>query len=179
MREEVVKKIKFDSGEFWCDNKGSYYVVKINHWYHTIEFESLGGASPDWNAFKNFCLSDKDMVKEVKWALKEYRRKYPIFIKDREGMSGCYDISLYVSKAYHEWAEEIGAKKVLNLHISCADKLNEGIPDMFVGDLLEILYYMNNNIICNLGKEKRHCYKYVRLKRNSQMERVNSICGSR
>ena len=82
----------------------------------------------------------------------------PIFIKDREGISGCYDISLYVSKAYHKWAEEIGVKKVLNLHISCADKLNEGIPDMFVGDLLEILYHIDNNIIYNLGKEKKHCY---------------------
>ena len=23
MREEVIKKDKFDAGEFWCDNKGS------------------------------------------------------------------------------------------------------------------------------------------------------------
>ena len=26
MREEVIKKVKFDAGEFWCDNKGSYYI---------------------------------------------------------------------------------------------------------------------------------------------------------
>ena len=75
MREEVIKKIKLDSENYWCDNNGSYYAVRINHSNHTIEFEDLGGASPDWNAFKNFCLSDKDMVKELKWALTEYKRK--------------------------------------------------------------------------------------------------------
>ena len=178
MREEVIKKIKLDSENYWCDNNGSYYAVRINHSNHTIEFEDLGGASPDWNAFKNFCLSDKDMVKELKWALTEYTRKYPVFIKERNGMSGCYDITLYISKATHEWAEELAGKKVLNVHISCADKLNEGIPDMFAGDLLEILYFMKNDIICNIGKEKRQYYKYMKLRKNPQVERISSVCGS-
>ena len=100
MRKTVIKKIRFDYG--------SYFMVKIDHEYHTIEFESLGGASPNWDSFKNFCLSDRDIVKELKWALTGYRRKYPIYIGEREGMSGCYDITLYISKAAHEWAEEFG-----------------------------------------------------------------------
>ena len=118
------------------------------------------------------------MVKELKWALTDYKRKYPVFIKDRDGMSGCYDITLYISKSAHEWAEELASKKVLNIHISCADKLNEGIPDMFAGDLLEILYFMNNDIICNIGKEKRQYYKYMKLRKNPQVERISSVCGS-
>lgn len=177
MREEVIKKIKFDSSEYWINNGNSYYAVKINHINHTIEFEFLGGGAPDWIAFYNFCVIDRDVVKELKWALTEYKRKYPVFIKDREGMSGCKDITLYISKARHEWAETMNIKKVLHLHISCASKLNEGIPDMFSGDLLEILYHIDNNIIKYLGKGKRIFYKYVR-KNGHQIERINSICGS-
>lgn len=38
MREEVIKKIKFNSTS-WCETNGSYYLVRINHIGHTVEFE--------------------------------------------------------------------------------------------------------------------------------------------
>lgn len=174
MRSSVIKKVKFDSSEYWVNSGSSYYLVKIDHVNHTIEWESLGGAAPDWDSFLNFCLSDRDMRFELEWAMKEYKRKYPAFIGEREGMSGCWDISLYVSKARHEWAEEIAAKKVLSLHISCAGKMNEGIPDMFVGDLLEIMCYIHKKYELDRKLFKRNLYTYSKLKQN-QLIKIKSI----
>ena len=118
------------------------------------------------------------MVAELRWALTEYERLYPIFIKDRQGMSGCYDIELLISKCSHSWAKDYSRKeRVLSLHISCADKMNEGIPDMFSGDLLEILHFMDNDVIYKIKSRKGRLYSYP--KRGSKaIEEVASICGS-
>ena len=174
MRSMVIKKVKFDSAPFWCDNRGSYYLIMIDHDRHMIEFESCGGASPNWDSLVSFCVTDKDVQKELNWAAKEYSRKYPISFNEREGMSGCRDISLFVLDGVpqHSWATNyVRPVQVLRLHISCAGKMNEGIPDMFAGDLLDILVYSN---VKATGKR---LYRYLKPQRFNNVEISDSACG--
>ena len=172
MRGIVIKKIQFDNNH----GTKSYYLVMIDHFNHKIEFEDLGGAAPSWDAVHNFFLVDKDMQKEIHWALTKYKRKFPISFEEREGMSGCRDISLCVHiKATHNWAEKyVPYEEVLRLHISCAGKLNEGIPDMFAGDLLELLVYTTTGD--DLWKKTKKLYKYLK-PRTYNIQTMNSSCG--
>lgn len=93
----------------------------------------------------DFLLHDRDVRQELRWARDEYRRKYPVYLEEREGMSGCWDVRLCYTKyrPKHDWAEEfqMGGVPVLQWHESCAGKMNKGIPDMFSGDLYEFMCY--------------------------------------
>ena len=173
MRNIIVKKIKFFATEKgWGGNTcSSYYAVRINHFTHKVEWEDLGGAAPSFQAFLSFCLSDKDMAKEIKWALTEYRRKYPVFLRE-----SFRDISLYVSKAQHEWAFDIAQTRVLSLHISNFGRMNRGIPDFFIGDFVDILGHFNPDFLSRIGNVKKY-YKY--LKPNYPGKQIDSICGTR
>lgn len=93
-------------------------------------------------------------------------------------MSECRDIPLAISCAQHEWAQEINTKKVLSLHISSVSKLNEGIPDMFIGDLIEILHYIDADLINKLGREEEEMYSYVKM-HSCTFKSIESICGTR
>ena len=144
MREKVIKKIRFDGTEtMWTDGKRtySYYLVMIDHRYHTIEFEHVGGCAPHYIDVLDFVLNDTDIRKELVWAMEEYHRKYPISFETRCGQSGSMDVALYVSKVKHHWSTAYNRKAMVKLHISCHGKLNEGIPDIFSGDLLDLLWY--------------------------------------
>lgn len=149
MKREVIKKIKFDSGESWNGEElkiKSTWLVRIDHMNHVIEFEPLNRTAPLADSVFNFLLTDKDIRKELKWARDEYTRTYPFFFKERNGMSGCYDLTMLYARVKHSWA--MGAVKhecCTSIHISSNEKMNEGIPDMFSGDLYEVLKYLYGN----------------------------------
>lgn len=162
MRNSVVKKIRLDSDQTWNDNKGAYMMVMIDHDSHRIEFENLNSAAPDLDAMINFFLHDKDALKELKWASREYKRTFPIFWRERVGSSGCWDLKLCYSTVRHMWAvsNRQTQHEAYSLHVSCCDKLNEGIDDIFSGDLLDLLLKLREGE--HLSKEKRMYFKYVR-----------------
>ena len=189
-RKMVIKKVRFDSYAIWNDNRGSYYLVMVDHENHQIEFESLGGSAPNVDAFYNFCMSDKDIRKELLWAMTEYKRTYPFYFTYRAGSSGCEDVSMFVSKGKHRWSCSTGrnSEKIFNLHISSCSKLNEGIPDFFSGDLCELLRWMYDSEddldetsfefyreVKN-KKIKRCEYKYMKYKHHF-IHPQNPICG--
>lgn len=158
-KERVIKKVALKASEgFGSYGGNSYWLVMIDHINHQIQFESMGGCAADIDAFTEFCTKDKDVVQELKWAAEEYKRKYPCWVDERTGMSGASDILLFISKADHEWAIPYKRKVVCKLHISMYEKLNQGIPDFFAGDLLEILKYMN------VKKSKDKKFTYIRFK---------------
>ncbi|WP_394916983.1 hypothetical protein [uncultured Robinsoniella sp.] len=193
MREVVVKKVKFDSTDY-CDHRYSFMLIKIDHFYHEIQFETVGGAAPNIKAVLNFLLTDKDVRQELIWACKEYKRKYPIFFKYHEGMSGARNITLCYSKVSHDWAASYKPKQktAYNLHISCANKLNDGINDIFSGDLLDLINFFikEEEIHCeryqfleNLDHIKtklfkRKHYQYLRY-RHKELFTVDSLCYSK
>ena len=151
-RRVAVKKVIFDSSRYWDADWGereeivpSYWLVRIDHDEHKIEFENLGGYAPNAKSVFDFLLHDRDVRQELRWARDEYRRKYPVYLEEREGMSGCWDVRLCYTKyrPKHGWAEEFhpGGVPVLQWHESCAGKMNKGIPDVFSGDLYEFMCY--------------------------------------
>lgn len=192
MREKVIKKVRFDSTEHY-DHRHSFMLVKINHFCHEIQFETIGGAAPNIKAVLNFLLTDKDVRQELIWACKEYKRKYPIFFKYHEGMSGARNITLCYSEVTHDWAASYKPKQktAYKMHISCADKLNEGIEDIFSGDLLDLLDFLVYEEI-NYGRNqfledldhirtklfKREHYKYLRYI-HKELFTVASLCYSK
>lgn len=165
-RNTITKKVRFDSCGGWTDATSNYSLVNIDHNRHTIEFEDLGGGAPLESAVLNFLFTDRDVRQELIWAAKHYTRKYPIFSRERVGMSGCYDISLFVSKTTKEWAagEEFKlCDEVVHWHVSCNDKMNEGVPELFAGDLLSLLQVMFKDKLAVKFEEAKKCeYAYVR-----------------
>lgn len=171
MKNIKIKKVKFDTVNMFYEKSSSVYLVMIDHENHRIEFEKVGGAEPLLVSFLNFMLTDKDIRKEMVWASTEYERKYPIFFKERSGSSGCLDLSLVVSEVSHAWAAGLlqKQKEVLHLHVSATEKLNEGIPDMFSGDMYELIRYfvsngvLNDDLYYDLMRYGANSHEYKRL----------------
>lgn len=164
-RNVVIKKIKFDTWGGWTNASRSFYLVKIDHEMHTVDFSFVDGADPQEASILNFILSDKDVRMELEWAAREYRRKHPVFVKRYVGQSGCSETTLWISKATRDWAagqDFRSCEKVAEWYVSCAGKMGN-IQEMFSGDLLSMLQaLLGKDLARRFSTEKRELYKYAK-----------------
>ena len=185
MRDVVVKRVGLD-GECGGTSK---YLVKVNHEEHKIYFAFIGGCDPLNSSVIQYLCTDRDIVKEIEWVLTQYRRKYPITTAVRTGMSGCVDMRLFAHEHGTDWAQPYVSKLVCDWHISSMNKFNQGIPDMFSGDLVDMLrlYFNYYGWDINSAEEFRECvkvqkrlspkYVYTKLWKPHN-DFVQSLCGS-
>lgn len=106
-------------------------------------------------------LRNKRFVRLMKWYDNNYIRKNPFYVSKREGLSGAIDYKLLVAypikgTGYYK------IKSVAKIHISMNHKLNQGIPEMFIGDFLEII--RSDDYVFNFGTLKYLKIKYKYLK---------------
>lgn len=164
-RNEVVKKVSFDTWGGWTDAQKSFYLVRIDHEQHIVDFAFVDGADPQEESIINFLLSDKDVRQELEWAAREYRRKYPVFVKRYEGQSGCRETTLWISKATRNWAvgqDFRSCEKVAEWYVSCFGKMGNLGP-FFSGDLLSMLQaVLGKDLARRFKTEKRELYKYAK-----------------
>lgn len=184
MREKVIKKIKMQSKGFWSEDSWAICLVMVDHVQHKIEFEQLNHRAPDLSAWLNFVLFDRDVRGELRWALNEFERKHPISFSVHDGMSGARDITFFVHDREHAWVQFHG-RKIFNFHVSCEEKLNEGIPDMFSGDLLDLLLNfwdeeerkeLELNKLRSKNIKRKH-FKFLKFK-NKEVEFAETFCGT-
>lgn len=161
----VIKKVSFDVWSGWGNARRSFFLVKIDHAEHTVDFSFLDGADPQEESVLNFLLSDKDIRQELEWAAREYRRKFPVFVKWYTGQSGNKEVNLFISKSQEAWAtgkDYRSCEKILTWYVSCAGKMPQ-VPEMFSGDLLAIMQaLLGKDLARRFKTEKRELYKYVK-----------------
>lgn len=175
-RKETVKLVKFDGFFGWRNTNPSLCLIKIDHSYHTLCIEYLS-TDPDIDALISFIRNDKDMRKEVKWAIEEYTRKDFIKVEYHEGLSGAIEASLKHTRR-PGWSAPY--KKIWNeggsIHISCYEKIsyikmskcNNNTPynKIFIPDLLELIdtiYEEKGKPIDLSQKGGKKLYKYCEL----------------
>lgn len=177
-----IKKIILDGNNCGWSDRGSCLLVCIDHECHSIQFEHLNGAAPDWSSLQNFLLTDRDVRKELIWAAAEYSRVNPVFFRSRTGISGCWDVTLCYSQVGHSWAAGHNTKEAFSLHVSSFNKLNEGLPDFFAGDLLDLLVFAGHeDLLADLNSAKskayrRESYRYAKYQ-HREYELYDSACG--
>lgn len=189
MRKEVTKVIKVNNP----DGSDPILVLHIDHENHTVDILKSSGCDPTMDNIFDICHADRDIFAELMWAAKEYRRKDDVYINEREGYSGCRDITLYTSHA-PEWARAWMSRSIMTprckLHISMYGKV-EGVKDVFAGDLFDILgYYCSgtDGIFGDYYKMIEECIngephfvstkiKYLKF-HNFKTEKFTSYCGS-
>ena len=184
MRNIIVKKIALQSSTD-SEKFDSYACVRIDHTSHSIEWVDCGGKAPLYWSFISFLANDKDAREELIWAATEYHRKNFAWVEQHVGQHYPHATTTKVKVSrtrIPDWALGINGvgECVLRLHISCFDKLNEGVPQfMFAGDLLDVLAYLESeDELCNLIKYgMRKQYKYMPYRK----EEVNyaGACGRR
>lgn len=161
----VVKKIGFDTWGGWTNARKSFYLVKVDHEQHIVDFAFVDGADPQEESVLNFLLTDRDIHQELDWAFNEYRRKYPVFVKRYEGQSGCQETTLWISKATRDWAagqDFRSCEKVAEWYVSCYGKMGN-IGPFFSGDLLSMLQaLLGKDLARRFKTEKRELYKYAK-----------------
>jgi len=116
----------------------SKYLFTFNKSRHTVSLKTLIGKSLEVKhlkyvldfAFENLGVSEWGTFADYL----NNERKYDYKIKKREGMSGCIDYTL-IHKRTNEEKYDFLVKHVKGLHISMYDKLNEGIENIWLGDL--------------------------------------------
>lgn len=142
MRDIVTKKIKIDNiwSRFSAYNPGSSYVVfEVDHRLHRITFDFEGRNIPS-QTFWGLCLSDKDLMKEIKWGMLEACRSNPAKVVKNGGMSGAATYSVVsMGNHYTNTAKFFAGEKVAMLHISSEDKIEPKFM-MWAGDLAVLLY---------------------------------------
>ena len=111
---------------------GARVLMHVDHEWHRIEFEEASTKPINAGELVELLLGDSDSREELKWALENIHEYGMFFWKQRNGQSGCVDLTLYESRATHGWAATnlSLSHPVLRFHISMAGKLNDGIPDM-------------------------------------------------
>lgn len=109
-------------------------------------------------------LADKDIRKLIlEYQEKGREKSYKMW--HTSGMSGRTDYFITIGKNVGRFA--VPYTKHL-LHVSCADKLNEGFGDreskMYIGDFVELVAYMGWNILGISPKKlrKKSGVKYIR-----------------
>lgn len=161
----VIKKVSFDTWGGWTGARRSFYLIKVDHTEHTVDFSFVDGADPQEDSVINFLLSDKDVRRELEWAAREYRRKFPVFVKRYEGQSGCRETTLWISKNTRKWAagqDFRSCEKVAEWYVSCYGKMGN-IQEFFAGDLLSMLQaLLGKDLARRFSTEKRHLYKYAK-----------------
>lgn len=168
MRTNVAKKIKMCS-----ENGTSYAWIVVDKCEQTVELRLAGGKAPTWEQSVVAMLLDKDVTRLVKQYCTSTRRKNVFGFSTHTGMSGCRDIAInilsYFGGAYHI------IKKVNLLHISCADKLNNGIPKMWIGDFVELAEYLNSGVIAYLRTHRPKWLKPIYV--YETMFQDTDVCG--
>ena len=188
-RTTVVKEVALYTEDYYYNPKWTNAMVRINHQLHTLEYVSCGYGAPMVKSLISFMLNDKDCREEIIWALTKYNRRCDFWIDDREGMSGCRNITLRYRDitGCPEWAVRKTSRVALKVHISCEGKLNEGVPyKMFFGDIAELLcqYYGLQKIMELLANRvkyyKQDLFKYRKLTKwqTETPEYLVSACSS-
>lgn len=137
------KRIKVYTKNFAGEKRSTYVNVIIQD--RNISIESGRDLTVEnlWSL-----LADREINKEVKQFLKEYKRLYPFKIKEHQGFSGCREYKLFVAKQNKITSQEV---KVESLYVSCNYKISSSTY-MYLGDLIEFLNYIDGESLNNLLK---------------------------
>lgn len=152
MRKDVIKLVEFNRnskffGRYAGENLSTpaKYLFRINHENHMVYMNVVNGSSSPtiWNVIQ-FLFLDRDVQKELIWAMAKFERKNTLCYSIRRGVSGCKDLDVFYSRGYcgDGWIfnHYKNRKTVLSLHLSCFNKINEqNNLEIFSGDLLDIL----------------------------------------
>lgn len=129
---DIAKKIKFKSAGY------GWLVIQNN----SIGYRHCNGPMPKASNVLHMMLADRDVRRLVReYASHGY--EHCRYIDCKIGMSGCADFYINIVEFFGGEAHIIGRKKLL--HISCADKLNEALPMMFIGDFIDLISYLRKN----------------------------------
>lgn len=150
----IAKKVKFkNAGYGWLMIEDS-----------AVGYKHCNGAMPAADDVLCLLLADKDVRRMGReYALK--KRQKPYYIDHYTGMSGCTDFYInFVEFFCGEW--HIVRRKKL-LHISCADKVNEEIPLMYIGDFVELIAYIGKYWMSRKQLFRLSGAKYIRERKPS------------
>lgn len=185
-RKEVLKKVELDHlGQgCWSDSeRPTTMFLVVNHEKHTVEMRIHNGPHPHFVAVMNVLIADRDVLKELQWAAKSFRRKYPSIVigTQCENFSQTYRLFVNYNNVSQTLFERgLCCKCEANIHISCGDTIS-GIAEMFSGDLLDILAAFFNTSSSDDVKNLligtyRKWFKYVPIKKPVQ-KNAYSVCG--
>lgn len=104
----------------------------------TLELRQLAGQAPPPGIIPAL-LCNLNLRKQA--VRLHHGRENPFFTTTRHGMSGCMDVMLRVQRDA-EWGD---APIVARLHVSMADKLNEGFGPCWLGDVPPLIEMANLN----------------------------------
>ncbi len=190
MREEVSKKVMFDSYSVWSGRDGKTFMsFVVDHETHNIVFD-YEGIDPCIEDFINVCLKDRDILEEMIWGINAPRANFA-FIREREGMSGCRDYSLcFTDRNGNEASMMLRGNEAFTLHISGYGKVQPRFK-IWAGDLAPLLWHLKpfrkkknqvifvifeNNTIVDEYKNKMR-FKYIK-PQNVQLCPLERIRGS-
>lgn len=133
------------------------FILRINPDYKTIGVILFPGSPAPYLEEVLYVLNkNKHYKKLYNWCINKYRRKNFYKITKRVGMSGCKDYWLIIAKQIDR-TKYYKKDVVAHIHISMSGKLNEGLNDIFIGDLIDIMESDESTFRCYKCN-----YKYIR-----------------
>lgn len=133
---KLIKNFEMTVEGTWKDTRKSKCALVIDEKRMTIDICHLSGSAPSAFSVILFLLQDKDVRKMIRLYQQRKKRKLPYKIRATKGMSGAENF--YIN-FYNDYGIYIEGKKLL--HISCFGKLNEGFPEMYIGDFVELISF--------------------------------------
>lgn len=131
---EIAKKIKIKGSD-----GDTYGWIMIDDDKVAFKWDSKSKA-PSMVQGIYALMQDKDVYHMMRRYCQEGFRKNDWVILEFEGMSGCRDYSIQILKYFG------GAYRTVQrthlLHVSCAEKLNEGVPYIWIGDFVELCNFI-------------------------------------
>lgn len=151
MRDYILKKIRIGKEDYI-----SYGWIEIDADNRKIGYIHKDGKAPYLCNVLAALIADKDVRRLAKAYIASGRsEEYTIDI--REGRSGCRDFYLttYMHGRFGELRYPLSRKKLI--HESMNGKVNEGDVNMYVGDLVELIYSLK-------GTEYSYAFDVAQLK---------------
>lgn len=102
MRNIVYKKVALNGG--WRSHE-AVVMLKVDHLQHKISYTQLSDnctRNIDFKALIVLLITDKDILKELRWVKNEYKRVNPASVDFYEGVSGCRQWSVNVHRKGYE-----------------------------------------------------------------------------
>lgn len=157
---KIIKPFK------WKDpyNRIGSGILVLDTGERTIDIRIISDLAPYAEDIIYFLLSDR----HVRNMIRNYQSGSRIdFYKmnKTKGMSGRRDYYINFYETFENEAEQYGLQtrgKAL-LHISCAGKINYGWREMYIGDFVELVVYMQQNKEIRIMSQKKlrkscHCW---------------------
>ena len=133
---KIMYVVKMENEGWWGDKSYTKIGIAINTEDKKIYIEHLAGAAmPAGVVILPFII--RELRQELKEFLKDYKRVQEFKVEYSTGMSGREDYTLK-TRSVTEAGFEVTQKRA-SLHVSCNGKLNEGFDSMYIGDYLEIM----------------------------------------